>query len=45
MLQPVLFPGEAAPAHLLQEDDDAGDQLRPSLLKLKQSGGRPEQSF
>ena len=45
MIQPVLFPGEAAPAHLLQEDDDAGDQLRPSLLKLKQSGGRPEQSF
>ena len=41
-LQPVLFPGQAAPAHLLQEDDDAGDQLRPSLLQLEQSGRRPE---
>lgn len=42
-LQPVLFPGQAAPAHLLEEDDDAGDQLGPSLLQLKQSGRRPEQ--
>ena len=41
-LQPVLFPGQAAPAHLLQEDDDARDQLRPSLLQLEQSGRRPE---
>ena len=42
-LQPVLFPSQASPAHLLEEDDDAGDQLRPSLLQLKESGRRPEQ--
>ena len=43
--RPVLLPRQAAPAHLLEEDDDAWDQLRTSLLQLKQSGGRPEQSF
>ena len=42
-MQPVLLPGQATPAHLLEEDDDAGDQLGPSLLQLKQSGRRPEQ--
>ena len=39
--QPVLLPGEAAPAHLLQEDDDSWDQVGPRLLQLKQGGRRP----
>ena len=33
----VLLPGQRAPGHLLQEDHDPGDQLRPAAAGSVQS--------